>query len=181
MTPAPKQTRGFTLVEIAVVLVLVALLASAVVVSSRGMLSGATREEVIARIGSLDAEARGIAKRLGRAVELHIDSDGQRLVLKDPQQPSSPPLSGYTMPTGTGFGDTWQMSRGEPIERDDLIVRYEPDGSSTTWGVSLRSQGVERQEASEVVVLGMTGQMNVWESDGQARDILAAALRRDTD
>lgn len=181
MTPRNFSMRGFTLIEISVVLILVALLASTVAVSSVGMVGGATHAEVGAQIGSLDTEARRVAKRLRRTVELHIDTDAHKLVLRDPQQPDAVPLGGYGLPRGYRLDRAWRISRDERVEERSLVVRYEPDGSSSTWGLSLLARDQESdRKPSVLMVLGITGQMTQWETDEQTQDILAAA-RRDVD
>ena len=173
---------GFTLIEITVVLFLVALLASAVAVSSRGMLRGATLDETTAQIGSLDADARRSAQRLGYPVELHLDTGTRQMTLLDPNQSGSSPLGGYVLPAGYELRDAWRMVQGERVKGDEMVVRYSPDGTSTTWGLSLHAPSEEEpSQASVIVVLGMTGQLTEWESDEQAQDIFAAARRHDAD
>ena len=175
-----RQHGGFTLIEIAVVIVLVGLLASAVAVASGGIIGGATREEAITQIGSLDAEARRLAKQRRRVLELVIDREGQTLLVRDPQAPSDPPLSSVSLPGSQSLTKLWRRSRGEQVEQTSLTLRYEPDGTSPTWG--LRIAGPDGQEQTQsILILGMTGQMTVWENDEQAQDILAAALGRHAD
>lgn len=182
MTRRKRITRGFTLIEIAVVLVLVGLLASTIAVSSGGILRGATHDEAAAQIAALDTEARVFAKRLGRPVELHLDTQLQSLILKEPAQLSAPPLSRYTMPAGHKVSQMWRVSLGERVKGEAVVIRYEPDGTAATWGLTLTSEGESDTSLTSVIaVLGMTGQFNRWESDDQVQGILAAALRRDAD
>ena len=180
--PRPRKgtTRGFTLIEIAVVLVIVALLASAVAMSASGMLNGATLEETIAQIDSLDREARRTAKRLGNAVELHIDSEANQLTLRDPQQPSAPPLGGFALPRAFELTQAWRLIRGEQEGDTALVIRYESDGTATTWGLTLSDRNTQEQ-LNSVVLLGMTGQMTQWKNHEQGHDILAQALGRHAD
>ncbi|MBX2851678.1 MAG: hypothetical protein KTR15_08040 [Phycisphaeraceae bacterium] len=168
------------MIEIAVVLVLVSLLASTVAMSAGGMLNGATLGETVAQIDSLDSEARRTAKRLGHTIELYIDSETRRLTLHDPREPNAPPLGGITLPRTFELTQAWHLVRGEQQIETDLVIQYEPDGTATTWGVSISDPNTQ-EGLSSLAFLGMTGQMTQRENHEQARDILAEALGRHTD
>lgn len=180
--PRPRKgtTRGFTLIEIAVVLVLVALLASAIAVSASGMIRGATLEETIAQIESLDREARQTAQRLSAPVELHINRETKQFILRAPDTPGEPPLSSLVLSRRFELAQAWRLVQGEPQDDETLVVRYEPDGTATTWGLTISDRNTQDDLAS-VVILGMTGQMTQWEDHEQAKDILAEALGRHAD
>ena len=181
-SPRGLPNSGFTLIEVALVLVLVAILASAVAFSGRGLLRGATMDDTIAQIGSLDAQARRIARRTGLPVDLHVDTDGQRLILQDAQESDSTPLGSYTIPTGYELHSAWRRSGSERLQGGAMVVRYEPDGSAATWGFAIQPADAEQpDQANAVVVLGLTGQLSVLENDEQVQDIMATALRRDAD
>lgn len=175
-----RTIRGFTLIEIVVVLVLVAMLASAVAMSAGGMLNNATQEEAVAQIDSLDSEARRTAKRLGRTVELHIDSETKQFTLRDPQKPSSPPLGSYRLPHAFEITQSWRLIRGEPQNDTALVIRYEQDRTAMTWGLTISDRNA-KEDVGSVMILGMTGQMTQWDNHEEASDILAKALGRHTD
>lgn len=179
--PKTRTTCGFTLIEISVVLFLIALLASVVAISSGGMIRGATLEEVVAQIESLDVEARRNANRLGHAVELKIDSESRKLTLADPRNPEGPQLGGMYLPRTLELTQVWQMVGDEPDNATDVVIRYEPDGSATTWGLTI-SNPIQNEGLATIVIAGMTGQATThWENDEQAKSILAEAFGRHTD
>ncbi|MEM1356360.1 MAG: prepilin-type N-terminal cleavage/methylation domain-containing protein [Planctomycetota bacterium] len=180
MNPRKPTTRGFTLIEIVVVLFLVALLASAVAIAAGGVLNNATRDEAVAQIGSMDREARRAATRLGRPVELRIDREARRFTLYDPAKPNAAPLGGLAASSRFELTQAWRISRGKPVHENELVVRYGPDGTAATWGFTLSERNTQ-DGLTSVVVLGMTGQTTQWEDHEQAQDMLAAALGRHAD
>lgn len=188
MNPRPRKYRtawersacAFTLIEIVVVLFLMALLASLIAVSANGMIRGATLEEVVAQIGSLDQEARRTAKRSGKSIELYIDTETKQLTLRNVDHQTEPPLGVFSLPNTLEIGEAWRLNRGESQSDSVLVIRYEPDGTSTAWGLTLTdiSSG---ETLNAILVLGMTGQMTQWKDHEEAQIILAEALGRHAD
>ena len=182
---APSDARemkcsGFTLIEVVVVLFLIALLASLVAVSASGMVRGATLEEVVAQIGSLDQEARRASKRLGHTVTLHIDAEDRRLTIRDPQAPDDPPLGGLSIPNAFEITEALRLNQGELVGGSNRVIQYEPDGTCMTWALTL-SDRHSGEQLNTTLLLGMTGQMTQWQDNGQAQDILAETLGRHPD
>gem|GEM_PF-3529493 len=179
-----ERQHGFTLIEIAVVLVLMALLAATVALGSRGMIGGATREDILSQIESIDASARQYAQQTQQPVRLEVDRFTQRLTLSTPDRPDVTPLPSYQLPRGYLLENTWKLHRGERISQNPLVLTYDPQGWTSTWGLALKSptrSSDEPPETDVLLVLGATGQTTRWESDESAQDILAEASRRDTD
>jgi len=176
---ASGRQSGFTLIEIAVVLVLMALLATVTAVSARGMIGGATQQEVLAQIQSLDAQARRHAQETGRSVSLELDTTTNRLTLTQDQQQRAVALAQYELPRGYTLGQAWRW-RGDARDMQTRIaVTYDPHGVAPTWGVTLA--GIGSDQPTSLLVLGSTGQTTFWENDGQVQDILSQNHRRDTD
>lgn len=169
---------GFTLIEIAVVLVLMALLASVVAVSARGMVGGATGEEVIAQIASLETEARQTAEQTGQEVVFVIDQDHGLLRLTTPKQYAGKQFSSYQLPAGYTIERTWVLRRGQQEFVGDLRLQYSRNTEALTWGVTLiEPGGTERS----FMIAGLTGQLTLLETDETARNILARLGRRHPD
>ena len=167
---------GFTLIEVAAVLVLAAMLAAVVVVSSRGMTAGVTAEEAIAQIESIDLQARRHARQTGHPVQITIDTHDGSLLLSQEDQSDSP-IAGYRLPRGYSMPKAWVWRGGQREERSQLVVHYDARGTSDDWGMSLK--GSDQGAADFLFMAGATGQLIQLESDEQARDILAQVRRRD--
>lgn len=188
MNPRPRKYRtawersvcAFTLIEIVVVLFLMALLASLIAVSANGMIRGATLEEVVEQIGSMDQEARRTAKRNGNSIELHIDTETKKLTLRNVDNQIEPPLGLFYLPNTLEIGRAWRLNRGESQSDSVLAIRYEPDGTSTTWGLTLTERN-SVETLNTILILGMTGQMTQWEDHEESQNILAEALGRHAD
>lgn len=178
------RQHGFTLIEIAVVLVLMALLAATVALGSRGMIGSATREDILSQVELIDASARQHAQQTQQPVRLEVDRFTQRLTLSTPDRPDAPPLQAYQLPRGYSFENTWKLQRGERFVQNPLILTYDPQGWTSTWGLTLKSpprSSDEPPKTDALLVLGATGQTTRWESDEAAQDILSQARRRDAD
>lgn len=163
-----------------------ALLASTVALSARGLVGGATSDDILGQIESLDTSARRHARQSGMAVQMQLDTTTGQVTLTESGQSDASPLGGYALPKGYELKDAWRMRRGERVLQPQLILTYDPNGVTSTWGVTLSPPGTpgSEQPATEtkaLLVLGLTGQTTQWESDEQVRDILAQTQRRDAD
>lgn len=170
---------GFTLIEIAVVLFLMALLASVAAVSARGMLGGATQQDLIAQLGSLDAQARRQAQQTGQEVRLELDSDASRVTLTRRGEQKDVMLARYDLPSGYELSQAWSWRRDQRDWESPLVLLYDAQGVAATWGVTVTGPNDEEQVA--LLVIGATGQTIELEDDEQAQDILAQVHRRNAD
>ncbi len=168
---------GFSLIEIAIVLFLMALLASVAAVSARGMIGGATQQDLLAQIESLDAQARRQAQQTGQPVELVVDSDQGTITISAPDRyGDSMAIARYSLPAGYGFEQAWRWRRGQRDKQSLLNLQYDGMGITSTWGTTIA--GPDTEEAITMLVLGETGQVLILEDDEQAQEILAQVHRR---
>lgn len=160
---------GFTLIEVVVVVVLVALLMSTVVVNLDGRLP-ATRNESAARelLGQLDY-ARIYALSYGRECEVLMDLDEQRYAIRLPVDSEGEPapdpddrevLPWHVMKNGVEILGVVDAGTGRVTERGEVVVAFHPAGSGREVWVHMGSRENELAVVT-VRLLALTGLASV--------------------
>jgi len=173
--------RGFTLLEMMAVVVLVGVLATATAMSLADQSQRATRADALDRLIDADRSARLAAKRLGPCT-LRIDLDDQRLWVVAPDANSDAPRPGHSMQLPAGFRVTqvtWldpptKAFRGgqarQRIAHRNGVVELPITSNGVTRTYALQVQGPPDQDAADrgeetqttwLVVCGMTGQAHL--------------------
>jgi prepilin-type N-terminal cleavage/methylation domain-containing protein len=168
-----KQARlhrgGFTLVELAAVMVVLAILAGTVTWSVRGHVSNARMESFLVRIEASDARARAEARRLNLPVLLGIDSSQERV---------------WQVSAGTSGKRSFAVPRGLDIARlhstnqqsalQALEITISPLGQSETYAMQVKASG---GRATWLVVLGGSGQVLRFDREEDVEGVFS--LQRD--
>lgn len=161
--------RAFTLVELTVVLLLMAVLAGVVAVSFAASVRTARLEDVIRQIESFDHLARDEAVRFDRPVARAFRVSQGALVRLDPAAQDE----------GTviwRLGSTVRIDRvmveGDGAADRDATVRYSRLGYSPTYAVQLSDTKGNRRW---LVVAGLSGSTRVTNDEMEVRHILAQA------
>lgn len=153
--------RGFTMVELVTVLVLLSLVAGTVTFSLRGNIANSRAELAIEKLQLADRQLRDSASRSGRVSSLRIDVSkgrvartvrGERdLVIED----DIPVL----------------RFRSKDLDADggQVAVQFLPDGTSTTYAVCLRQN---KQARKWIIFAGLTGQALVTSDTGEVEQLL---------
>jgi prepilin-type N-terminal cleavage/methylation domain-containing protein len=158
---------GFTLLEVIVVLVLAALLATSAVISLQSATHAATVTELLERIKNFDRITRSAARSSGRSMQIHFDLSKDQLRRTDV----------VTMET-VGSTLAWtsevrveqvvlpQQSRGTPA----MELRCSERGMMPTYVVKVStSAGAE----AWLLILGATGQTLESPNEREIREIFA--------
>lgn len=195
--------RGFTLLEMMAVVVLVGILATATAMSLADQSQRATRADAIGRLTDADRSARLAAKRLGPST-LRIDLDQQRLWLVTPDAQSDKARPGHSMQLPSGFRITqvtWletretstpgNSTRKRIAEQRGLVeLPISSAGISRTYAMRLTgppTKELAEQGATEqttwLVVSGMTGQTTLYDETRSIDNLFEplASARPDTD
>ncbi len=146
-----RRDRAFTLVELLAVLLLMALLATAVTLSLKGVLRDAELRNAASQLIQFDRLAREQARRSNRPSQLHFEPQARRVRSVDVR-------------TQKAQGRELQLPAGVSIEqvrtawqaRDDIdvVVPCSARGQTGSYAVLLRGAG---QRRLWLVVTGLSG------------------------
>ena len=157
------RPHGFTLVELMIVLVVMALLSASAVTMVRQPLANARRQQSISRVRSLDALARERARQESK-VRLVFDPQRNTARLIDAQDREiGSPLQ---LLGNDRFLSLLGTKNGSGPSRS---VGYGRFGTSASFAVQL---GSEPRQSEWLLVLGMTGQSYVINDEETVRAIL---------
>lgn len=134
-TQSRGHLRGFTLVEMIAVLAIVGLLASAVVVSLRGVSRPAREREAVERLIATDARARDHARRFRRPSQLVVDlGDPSRLYNLDTQT-QEPVGTGTTL--GAGMHLSCLKLQDQTITSGQVALPCSSRGQTPSYGLAI--------------------------------------------
>jgi hypothetical protein len=160
------------LIELAVVLVLLALLSSGVLVSARGALEGRRLGDILGRLEEADALARALAESEGSA-GLELDTlralvdvrSGEREEMRH-QRVDLRPASITALRLEGSSG--WQ--RG-----DRISVPFDFEGGSASYALRLEWEGRDLY----VLFAGLSGQATTFETMDKVEEVFGAIARHD--
>ena len=168
---------GFTLVEVAAVTLVLALLAAGVALSFAGPIRSMRAGDAVERVRSFDATARLTARRSGRAVQMTFaESDGTLVRRDDPDGLDGGPVAyrgtmpgGYRVERFRSAGDDRDDAAGMGRGRSE--VRCSPAGLSRTYAVRVVGPGLDKW----LVFAGLTGQVTEARDEADVDAIFGAA------
>lgn len=167
--------RGFTLIEIAVCLVILGLLTGLAALSLRGVQRNVDMETWVERVAALDRQARDRAERQGQPWRLVLDVQQQRIWNESTDESGQDKSS-----TELGTPQGWELAAVQ-VHRGDAAREFVNGGQDTvlcaTHGVS-PSYAIElRNEQGEsfwLMVAGGSGQWTTTRNEQEIQDIFAA-------
>lgn len=144
---------GFTLIEMMVVIVLLALLVSMATFQLRGPLQDATYTGNIERLQFLDQQVRAHAQRFGQQSELIIDLDTGGLASSGTSDASTENALRFTPRGGTKIEGV--LLADGSIHSGTAKIRISDRGQSATYALQLRSPAGQQEW---LLFVGLTGQ-----------------------
>ena len=164
--------KGFSLIEITMVLLIAALAAGAVTLRLQGPMHSARMQDVAERIATFDRLSRTYAREHDRPVLLVMDLNESRLT-RTGEDDSGPLGSPLELPGGCAIRRL--MVGRQDIAMGRLSIRISRRGLTPTYGLLLEGPAGRRQW---LLLVGLTGQLVTVNDEDEARDILAATARR---
>jgi len=159
---------GFTLVEVMVAILLMALLASAAALSFSGSLRTARSTEALEVLRSFDSAARDVARRTSRETRIVFDFSHDTLSRREgadlenlvgrAQLPSAYRIEELRIP-------------GRSFMEGEAVVDCSALGISRSYAVHLMGPGLDQW----VLVAGMTGEMTLEKDESVTQSILDKA------
>ncbi len=164
--------RAFTLVELTVVLLILAIAAAAVTLRVHGPMRRARLDDVIAQVQQYDHLTRQWAREHDRPAQLVVDLSAGRLSRADEagRATGSKPLE---------LGSDWAITRlrigREDVSGGQVSVHCSRAGLTPTYAMELTAPGGRRVW---LLFAGLTGWAERVDDEAEVQDILAAAAER---
>lgn len=160
-----RRAAGFTLIEIAVVLLILSMMLGTTLTNMRGMVPAAATEAAAREIlGVLDfARTQSVAS--GQLYEVVFDLDEQRYAIRTPYDLDGNPTQDVTLRTmlqwrSIGDGALLEAvldATGERRERGSWSLPFHPAGDSRDFWAYVTHEAEEDAHRVTVRVLGLTG------------------------
>ncbi|MGI9472561.1 MAG: pilus assembly FimT family protein [Rubripirellula sp.] len=154
---------AFTLIELVIVIVIMAILSTLAVVSLRGTMDRYLISQAAETVERFDARARRDASRMRQPIRAAIDRNRKRLTIDTP----GPGNAKYHLLNRVEIGKV-RLSRRVTVG-NQFKIQFSREGASPTYAVELR-----RGEMSQwLLVLGTSGQIVPLRNEGEVDAILS--------
>ncbi|MBM4033135.1 MAG: prepilin-type N-terminal cleavage/methylation domain-containing protein [Planctomycetes bacterium] len=171
-TALASNRRGFTLIELAAVILALAIVAAVAVLRLEGPLRRARMGDVVDLVAAFDRLARDYAMTHDRPVWLVVDVPQRRLRRASGEDGADlgAPLA---LPQGYRVAQVWL--RGQPRSHARTAIPCSQHGLTPTYGLLIEGPAGRRQW---LVVAGLSGQSMQVQDEREARTILDSAAAR---
>lgn len=161
------KTSAFSLTELTVVLLIVAIVAGAVALRVQGPLGRAQVNDVVGAVASFARTTRAAAREQDRPMRLVVDLSAGTLRRTDDHGRA---IGGPALTLPDGFSVHRLLLERQDVTASDVAIPCSRRGLMPTCGLEFRGRG-QRQW---VVVAGLTGELVQVDSEQEARKIVAA-------
>jgi prepilin-type N-terminal cleavage/methylation domain-containing protein len=161
------RARAFTLTELAVVLLILALLAGAVALRLESPLRRARLEDLAQTIVAFDHLSRVYARQHDRSVRIEVDLAQGRLRRTDTRGQDL----GTALELPDGYRVARLMVRGQDYRTGSVALLCSRLGLTPTYGLLLEGPAGRRQW---ILLAGLTGETLELETEDDVRAVLAA-------
>jgi type II secretion system protein H len=162
--------RGFTLIEMLVVIALAALMATVVIVSLAGSYRAARTEDVAGQIAMYDRLAREHARRFGLAGRLVFDL-GRGTVTRAAVEGDAPASDSAALHLPAAVRLSRMMTAGGAASSGEVSIDCSRGGQTPSYAICLTGA---KDEEYWVITAGLTGKTSRARDEREARDIFAA-------
>jgi prepilin-type N-terminal cleavage/methylation domain-containing protein len=159
---------AFTLIEMALVILILAIAAAAVGLRVQSTLRGARTGDVLGAVGSFDKNLRAAARNLDRPLRLVVNLSEGTLAQAD-EDGRVIPGPGLSLPPEIRFARL--LVRQQDCSSGEVTIRCSPQGFTPTYALLLAVPG----RTQWLVVAGLTGEVIQAANDKEAQDIVAPA------
>ena len=167
MRQASKKQRGFTLLELLVVLTLVALLTAVVVFKLRVPYRRARAGEVAERIAFTDGLMRSHARNFSKAARLVFELDRGSVHVETGEHNRDSHFA-FEIPPGVQLEEVWLA--GKTTRRGRVVVESPSHGVTPSYAVRLSTRhGPDRW----LLFAGLTGQVTHMENERDVQQVFA--------
>jgi prepilin-type N-terminal cleavage/methylation domain-containing protein len=162
------QRRGFSLIEVTLVILILGIMAGAVTLRMAAPMNQANLNTIVAETGSFDNLARTAARTQGRPVQLVIDLGEPALRTSGEDGASLGPA--YVLPSGYRLAKLYLGD--QTFYSGQTAIQCSRLGHTATYGLEIEATNGQRRW---LLVAGLTGQMVECENEADIRGILDAS------
>jgi prepilin-type N-terminal cleavage/methylation domain-containing protein len=165
---------GFSLIEMTVVLLILAISAAVVTLRVQGPLHNAQMSDVVERVAEFDLLTRTFARQNDQPVWVCVNLDENQLQRSRKEQDTFKEC-GQVMSLPDGFVLSRLMMGEKDYEHGSVTIRFSRQGFGSSY--ALRLSGPNGRE-QWVLLTGVGGQLVQVKNEAEARNILEATKRR---
>lgn len=163
-----RQRLAFTLVELMIAILLLALLTSAATISFSGSLKRAHRQDALDEIRSFDQSTRELARRQARSQQELFDLTAHTIARRDNEKSESSRAQ-VQMPNGISI-DEIRVGGRVTADGDEAVVNISAMGLSETYAAHVIGPDLD----TWVIVAGITGSMTEVPDESTMATLLAS-------
>jgi len=164
-----RRARGFTFLELMVVILLIGLLSAIVVANLEGLTDRSSLDASARKLGNTLISVRDIASSQGRELRVEIDVDNQRWRVVDLPSPTDVPdpddreeqtwRGEWDQPLDGVVMESLEFSRSDVSQRGYVTVLFDADGQISPGGfvVFFRHENMPEEDGVSLEVAGLTG------------------------
>ena len=167
------RTRAFTMIELAVVLMIVAISAAVVTLRIDGPMHRAQMEDVVGRVAQFDRLTREYARQHDRALRLVVHVGDREIRRTNARELEN---LGASLILPGGFRIEQMRLRGEVAADRRSSLACSRHGLTPTYALQLRGPGGELRW---IVFAGLTGELIDVEEEWQVQEIFDALTQSD--
>jgi len=165
---------GFSLIEMTVVLLILAISAAAVTLRIQGPLHNAQMSDVVERVVEFDLLTRTFARQNDQPVWVCVNLDENR-ILRSRKEQDAFKECGQPMTLPEGFSISRLMLRENDCEHGSVTIRFSRRGLGPSYVLRLTGPGDREQW---ILITGVGGQLVQITNEEEARNILEATKNR---
>lgn len=170
----PVRRGGFSLIEMTVVLLILAISAAAVTLRIQGPLHNAQMSDVVERVAEFDLLTRTFARENDQPVWICVNLDENQLQRSRKEQDTYKEC-GRAMTLPDGFSLTRLMLGEKEYDHGAVTIRFSRQGLGPSYVLRLSGPGGREQW---IFMTGVGGQLVQIKNEEEARNILEATKRR---
>jgi prepilin-type N-terminal cleavage/methylation domain-containing protein len=167
-----RSHRGFTLIELTAVLVILALLSSVVGLSLASLGRQTLLQDAVSAVGDLDRSMRNECMDYNRTGELRFDPDAGQIVLNIERDGEDVDVQAYQLPVGMQI--MWvRLAGNEGVNHagQSIAVPCDHQGQTPTYAYAMKSASSNDSVPVIKVVAGLSGQTQELTDESQVTDL----------
>ncbi len=177
-----NHNRGFTLIELTAVLVILALLSSVVGLSLTSVGRRTTLREAVSAVADLDRSMRAECVDYDRSGELRFDIEAGRVVSRIERDGETVDVQAYQLPVDMKIGSVQSANHvGVTRRGGSIVIPCNHRGRTPAYTFTIDADGSASHMQALLVVAGLTGQVREVRDESEAKNLFVLLAGGHTD